>query len=406
MGIAKDRIMRRRFQSVGDKYVCANCFDDYAIREFINDNADEKKCSYCGIISSKPIAADMDEVIRFMLEGIEFEFGHPDNEGVPYESAEGGYQGEVFDTYDLLTYEIQLEIESEELFSDIVDSLSNRLWCQRDFFSLPPEKVLIFGWEEFANVVKHWARYVFFRLSDDRAPYRGYEEILPSQMLDHLARVVAESGVIDIITKGTRIYRARIGDPDESFETGSELGPPLPNSARFSNRMSPAGIPMFYGAYDELTALAETIQRPINKPKVATIATFRTLRDIRVVNLVKLPDVPSLFDRNRRRLRANLMFLRSFAYDVSQPIKKDQYEHIEYVPTQVFTEYLRHLYEDNEGNTVEGIVYSSVRRSSGSACVLFLENEDCCDEITGIPPDASKCLYLERRIRIPLLLGN
>ena len=101
----------RGFDFVGDKYVCADCFNDYAIRKFINDNAKEKVCSYCGAHSSEPIAAYIDEIIGFIVEGIESEWGDPDNEGVPYETAEGGYQGKVIDSYDLIKDEIWDELE-------------------------------------------------------------------------------------------------------------------------------------------------------------------------------------------------------------------------------------------------------------------------------------------------------
>jgi hypothetical protein len=38
--------------------------------------------------------------------------------------------------------------------------------------------------------------------------------------------------------------------------------------------MSPAGIPMFYGAFDEKTAILETCQKKKDSAPVATVATF------------------------------------------------------------------------------------------------------------------------------------
>src|SRR2546422_504163 len=68
--------------------------------------------------------------------------------------------------------------------------------------------------------------------------------------------------------------------------------------------MSPAGIPMFYGAEDEATAIAETYSPIPGKPAAVTVAKFRTARDAYVVDLTALPAFPSLFDDGRRHLRA------------------------------------------------------------------------------------------------------
>ena len=77
---------------MADKYVCAECFSDYAIKEFIEQNAVDEKCSYCSNQSDKPIAAPLEELIEFIREGIETEWDDPVN-CVWYESAEGGWMG-------------------------------------------------------------------------------------------------------------------------------------------------------------------------------------------------------------------------------------------------------------------------------------------------------------------------
>lgn len=402
MGRAKERHMAelaRGFYPVGDKYACENCFDDYAICEFIKANADEKECGYCGRRSTEPIAAHIDGVIEFILEGIKTEWGDPNNEGVPWE---GGWVGKVIDSYDLIVDEIALGVDNEELLQDIIDSIVDHQWCQRHFYLLQPEEALAFGWAEFSEQVKHHTRYVFFRASDELKDFQGREEILPSQMLDKLAHVVSEVGITNTIEAGTLLWRVRIHHPSKSFDTASELGSPMPENALYSNRMSPAGIPMFYGAFDEETALAETFEARNEELKVATIAIFKTLRKLRVLDLTKLPDVPSIFDQHKRRYRPSIKFLRAFVADISKPIEKDGREHIEYVPTQVFTEYIRHIYEGDEGNKLEGIVYSSARCKNGVACVLFLQNKHCCDALLGDDSDASKYLFLVEHERKPL----
>jgi hypothetical protein len=106
--------------------------------------------------------------------------------------------------------------------------------------------------------------------------------------------------------------------------------------------------------------------------------------------------VPSLFDANLRHLRSSLIFMRDFREEFRKPIKKSKSENIEYVPTQVFTEYVRHKYSDTEGNPIEGMLYHSSRNPGGISCVLFVLNEQCVDK-RSIKNKASQdaCLLLE-----------
>ena len=144
--------------------------------------------------------------------------------------------------------------------------------------------------------------------------------------------------------------------------------------------MSPAGIPMFYGSLDAKTAIAETYDKKGIIKSYVTVATFKTLKAFKVLDLTSLPEMPSLFDPSKRHFRAPFIFIRSFLADFSKPIERDGREHIEYVPTQVVTEYFRHIVRDEAGDIVRGIVYPSARRKKGKSCVLFFENKDCVQD--------------------------
>lgn len=101
-----------------DKYVCENCFDDYAVEEFIRREAVELKCDYCETESeADAIAAPLSDVARFIREGIETEWSDPDDEAVPWDSEEGRYIVNVLDTYDLL--ESLSLVSSDELLVDL-----------------------------------------------------------------------------------------------------------------------------------------------------------------------------------------------------------------------------------------------------------------------------------------------
>lgn len=379
VGFTKDRYMKMHasgYRSLGDKYVCSRCFDDYAIRDFAKSIADERKCDYCGRHARKPIAASIGEVLRFIAQGIRAEWGDPNNEGVGWE---GGWQGaEVIDSDELIRYRIEELWETNEtIMDDLVEAFSDYQWCQRNPYGLLPDQALVLSWDQFSEQVKHRTRYVFFRLQREDNQFGIDDTVAPALMLDKLSQVISSLNLVDTIVPDQLLCRVRGHDAHTHYCTAKDLGPPPPEKA-IASRMSPAGIPMFYGAYDEKTALAET--KPFKRAYTcATVGIFKPLHDIRVLNLTKLTPVPSLFDEGKRHLRPQLIFMKSFIEDLRKPIKKDSRVHIEYVPTQVFTEYIRYLYTDDEGLPVQGIVYPSARVKGGVSVVLFYENEDCCD---------------------------
>jgi hypothetical protein len=223
-----------------------------------------------------------------------------------------------------------------------------------------------------------------------------------SKMLDRLSNEISgleeETDLIKVLGTEENIFRVRIHNCNKKLSTAEKLGTASPKEAKYSNRMSPSGIPMFYGAYDPETALKEVIDlKKIAPWKIATIATFKTLKNIKVLDLSKLPQVPSLFDPRMRHLRSSIIFLRGFVSELSKPINKDGAEHIEYVPTQIFTEYIRHLYKDQRGDSLNGINYLSSKSTGGISCVLFIEKNQCCDQ-SGVNNDKYLCLgETERR---------
>lgn len=387
----------RGYYSIGDKYVCRKCIDERAIQSFIKEYAEKKDCDYCGSRSSRNIAAPVDKVMGFIMGGIRSEWGDPNNEGVPWESREGGWQGTVLDSYDLLRDEIELPIENEELWDDIIQSIFDKEWCRKNYWGMRKQDALFSSWERFVKQVLHVTRYVFFRFLTEKSLLDSTELIEPSDMMDEIAQIINETGLIRTIKTGTIFRRVRIHGLDKFFSTATELGPPPAELARFSNRMSPAGIPAFYGALKSKTAILETYSKD-DRPRIATIATFRTLKNLLVLDLTRIPEFPSLFDEQRRHLRPLILFLRNFAEAISQPVFKNDREQIEYVPTQIMTEYFRHLYKTESDEAIKGILYPSSQHPNNVACVLFLENEHCCDAGSS-PSENDKWLELQKYFR-------
>jgi RES domain len=86
-----------------------------------------------------------------------------------------------------------------------------------------------------------------------------------------------------------------------------------------------------------------------------------------VIDMTALPELPSIFEEDVAQRYDTVLFLRRFAEDIVLPIELDGREHIKYVPTQVFTEYLRYAFP---GRRPDGLVFSSAR-AFGRNYVLF-----------------------------------
>ena len=127
---------------------------------------------------------------------------------------------------------------------------------------------------------------------------------------------------------------------------------------------------MFYGSVDKLTAQKE-VSHDAKDPAVVTVGTFVTLKEIKVLDLTRVPPVPSLFDLANHGIRPACIFLNAFVDDLTKPVVKDGREHVKYVPSQVVTEYFRHIFRDDDEVPIHGILYPSAVNDGGKSCVLF-----------------------------------
>jgi hypothetical protein len=294
----------RGWSSVGDKYVCAAHVEDEALKRLIAENAESTSCSYCNREGSEPFAAPIDDLIERIGTSIPEEWRNADDEGVGWDH---GYVAEdVYDTWDLVTEELDGSLNDHELIVDVWRALPDQTWAQRDYYRLRPDLALRFGWEDFGKIVKHERRYFF----SDHQPKDDEDDpdfIAPGQMLDAIGGAIRDGGLVRTLPPGELIYRVRGHAANEPPRTAKQLGAPPVSLAKTSSRMSPAGVSMFYGATDSATAERECREAAPGR-EAFTCGTFRLQRAARVVDLSTPPTVPSLFDPERRHLRPGLAF--------------------------------------------------------------------------------------------------
>lgn len=383
MGRAKAWMMEQeeRGYSEAEGDICSACVSDPFLVRWIDDNATAYACRFCGREDDAPIAASFDEFVGVIVRGIGFDWNHPDDEGIMYISAEGGYQAAVSDIYEVLgNYDISSD---GDVIEALVECIDDNGWVERDYYIGDKSRRLSWGWESFKEVTKHQTRYLFLSPeADDQSDFPA------SQMLDEisvlLAKKLKDFDLIKTVGQDASLIRIRIGAA--AYATASEIGSPPEEYALQSNRMSPAGIPMFYGAFDVDTAKAETLDPIEHAGRTLSIGSFQPVRDLQVLNLADLPNVPSVFDADRHHLIHRLRFLHAFAEDIAKPIARDGREHIEYVPTQIVTEYFRRVFQRADKTRLDGLIYRSSRQPGGKAFVLFCENAQCVDPTTESAP--------------------
>lgn len=355
-----------------DKYfVCRNCIEDEGIQDFITSYASATTCSFCGRRGKKIIAAPLGDVIEHIEKSLHHHYEDPAN-GMAYESAEGGYQGETYDTDELLSDVLGVDFpgkNGDELRRKICDGIGNNLWCQVNPYSLTTEDMHRFSWDEFCRIIKY--KWRFFFLTQDTS-----EELLgPEGTLKAIFDYAERANLFTTAPSGTKFYRARYQPDGALYKRTLDLGPPPKEAAIQTNRMSPPGIVMTYMGDDVRTALAETA----NKVGNYKVARFETEREALLLDFTKLTRPPTIFheipDSMEYDPRPQLVFLRNVAFEISKRIHRDDKVHLEYLPTQVITEYIRTV-KTVDGRQIDGIRYKSSRRNAGTSVVLFADQSN------------------------------
>ena len=197
----------------------------------------------------------------------------------------------------------------------------------------------------------------------------------PAEILRTIFEYALNMGLFHEFPVGSRLVRARRESDGERYQSPAELGPPPYAAAKQANRMSPAGIPMFYGCDDDDTALLEVD----DGPGYYALGEFETVRPAILLDLTNIPEVPSLFepvdDFREVDPRRALRFLHHISREISRRVERDDRVHIEYVPTQVVTEFIRAKVMLGR-NRVDGIRYNSSANEGHASYVLFADQSN------------------------------
>lgn len=355
-----------------DKYVCTKHFNDPYLNEYIMNNGHKGKCSYCGGIHT--IVLDMKSFMQYINERLSQRLCPLDDANLPlassfYDDEEeeisgfshvGAFilpnQAEQYDDVQDVIYNYGLCTSNDQLNEDIESCFNNGFYTQADVFSEDKDKELSYAWDYFSRMVKHKKRYTFFH-----DPHFLRQEEWKDDVLTEINQICGNI-LVSQLPKGTVIYRGRPNDTGTPRTSFKELTAP-PSAFAKENRMSATGISMFYGALDNNTPIQEI--RNYTPDSIIDLGEFELKRELVVIDLFKIPkDLSFWMPKYFREYK----FLKNFHLEITKPIDKNP--GIEYVPTQIFTEYIRFMNNYN----IDGIMYRSSLTGERNV-VLFYDNE-------------------------------
>ena len=116
------------------------------------------------------------------------------------------------------------------------------------------------------------------------------EILTPAGVLDRIFEYAELQELFVELDHNVPLFRARCHCTGNPWTEPKDLGPP-PEENASQNRMSPAGISMFYVSEDPNTALAEIRARTGG----FSVGCFRLTRPALVLDLSTMPPIPSTY---------------------------------------------------------------------------------------------------------------
>ena len=192
-------------------------------------------------------------------------------------------------------------------------------------------------------------------------------------ILQAVSEIINEQKLFTKLKVGSSLYRYRQHEELKIISTAEQICSPKIEYVQTPNRMSPAGISMFYCAFDVRTSECEVVNIQDKEKLYYSIAIFNNIEQLQLIDFTKLPDQPSIFDTKRRNSYYTIRFLHHFVEDLSAPINYNSNNQTEFVPTQIVTEYIRFMMLNK--TPVHGIIYPSSKSKNGKCCILFFDHE-------------------------------
>lgn len=376
----------------GRLFACSCHFEDKNLRQHIERNGVSGTCSFC---EKGARVIDLADLIKHAETVIYRYFGTLDEECMPlelyHETSHGfGLVEEIrftneqenhinllqsIPTYSLLR-KLSL-VTDDDILNDALEDCFDmgQEWIRHNPMSLTEGQWVSYYWKSFCDTIKSRRRFTI-----DEYEFEGdyYGDTLSyKDVISRIFSAMKDAEMCITLPQGTRLYRSRIFDEKPKILNFDDLTS-APMEYAKQNRMSPAGISMFYSSLEAKTNHAE-----LGSTEGAIVTGRFTLRkDVRILDLTNLPSLSYWGKGNIGEME----FLHDFSKEVSRPIDQDDKIHIEYIPTQAFTEYIKYRFKDHDGSSLDGIMFNSSKPNAGKNVVLFCNQHESIEyvELTDI----------------------
>ena len=383
-------------EDIDMNYVCHDCVSDPFLAEVVRAEGTRVACSYCNTVGEalplSGLAQRIHEVLQDHFEltpnqAIYFQY-MLDKEGLPLWEQPG------YPVADVITNITEL---SQDIVTDVIKLLSDCYGYRaiKDGEENPSNSDAYYeeremedcAWKTFCDQICSHGRF-FNTYAEEALTYifgdLGMHKSFHGKSVIHEISPDSESGYV---------WRGRTAQSRKELEAilkspAREIGPPPPRLAK-GGRMNALGIPVFYGAIEKDTCIAE-LRAPVGSQ--VAVAKFELLRPVRLLNLEALTEIwnigTSHFDPDYYKLGGRVASLRSLAHEICRPVMP-QDEAFEYLPSQVVVEYLANKLD----TPLDGIIYhSSQTGGEGRNVVLF--NHACGVEPDDLPEGTKVKVYI------------
>jgi len=357
--------------------ICNYCFENEEMKKYIEENGEKAKTQYQCLECRTSNKETVDEMyiiskrtLAKKMQNIIFKLYEHDNDLGMMQNAENNFceDGEDPNFYAQLQSleEVCFDLFGDEKLAQIISENTN--WRNiadggddyfSDIYSLvwkekcwwDDERFGLSQWQTFCENVKHKARYF------------NHNNFSVTDFLEKFKLALEKIKYSEDLT----IFRARkINSLEKEITIKSnpscELGKVSIQSAQ-NNRFSPIGISYGYFATDEITAIKEI--RAIKENKVA-IGKFTITDELKLIDFrfQTMKNKVNIFNDDLDiSLYCQQQFIKDFLKDISKPIK-DSDQLLEYVSTQILSEFIWHLGYD-------GFLYDSSQNDNGVNLVIF-----------------------------------
>jgi hypothetical protein len=331
----------------------------------------EHDCMVCGktlpASTNAPFAVPLEQLMDVLTETVHHFYADATSV-LPWDSEDGSLVGPQMDTWEVVSDLADGAFE-DAYNADIIELISSTIGYETSWtswFADADTSGVEYAWNQFMQTAMHQSRMVV-GLGSPADPPGQLAEFLNSVLL----YVTSDLGLVKHVPAGTEFYRGRLCEDATDIRRHShDLGPAPQEKAKAANRMSPAGVALFYASSDPQTALAEIAGHGVEP--LAVIGKFTNVRELRILDLTISPRAISPFCLEKRDHARMGRFLSSFVSYITAPVIPDDRQHVEYAPTQLLTEYLRWVSEPK----LDGIALPSAQ-TKNRTYVLFFGRSDC-----------------------------